>query len=420
MAEPPGARTRPRVFYGWYIVGAHMALHFYFSVIFIYGMGAFFRPITVQLGWTRAQYSVAAGLQRIEGSIASPVVGLLVDRIGSRRIVFVGITLATIGMVLLSRMQSLFGFYSAYIVVALGMSGVVGIPFMAAAARWFNRRRGRAMGLMFSGATFSGVLIPVLVLSIESLGWRDTMLISAAGILVVGIPAVLIVRDRPEPYGYLPDGDAPVADDDQATGSAAAPPQQGIRVADALRMRSFWVLTLIFGLTSMGPSAMFLHQIPYFESIGFSATAAGTTVATFTLLSGLGRVGAGFLMDFVERRMVVIGLVSLNVLGFLVLVWVSEYWHTIVYALLFGVAFGGMIPARPILTAAFYGTRAFGTITGLMQSLAVVGGVAAPVLMGWVFDTTGSYRPAILTITGVVSLAIPVTLLLPKSRAGGV
>jgi sugar phosphate permease len=397
-----------------------MALHFYFSVIFIYGMGAFFRPITVQLGWTRAQYSVAAGLQRIEGSIASPVVGLLVDRIGSRRIVFVGITLATIGMVLLSRMQSLFGFYSAYIVVALGMSGVVGIPFMAAAARWFNRRRGRAMGLMFSGATFSGVLIPVLVLSIESLGWRDTMLISAAGILVVGIPAVLIVRDRPEPYGYLPDGDAPVADDDQATGSAAAPPQQGIRVADALRMRSFWVLTLIFGLTSMGPSAMFLHQIPYFESIGFSATAAGTTVATFTLLSGLGRVGAGFLMDFVERRMVVIGLVSLNVLGFLVLVWVSEYWHTIVYALLFGVAFGGMIPARPILTAAFYGTRAFGTITGLMQSLAVVGGVAAPVLMGWVFDTTGSYRPAILTITGVVSLAIPVTLLLPKSRAGGV
>ena len=304
MAEPPGARTRPRVFYGWYIVGAHMALHFYFSVIFIYGMGAFFRPITVQLGWTRAQYSVAAGLQRIEGSIASPVVGLLVDRIGSRRIVFVGITLATIGMVLLSRMQSLFGFYSAYIVVALGMSGVVGIPFMAAAARWFNRRRGRAMGLMFSGATFSGVLIPVLVLSIESLGWRDTMLISAAGILVVGIPAVLIVRDRPEPYGYLPDGDAPVADDDQATGSAAAPPQQGIRVADALRMRSFWVLTLIFGLTSMGPSAMFLHQIPYFESIGFSATAAGTTVATFTLLSGLGRVGAGFLMDFVERRMV--------------------------------------------------------------------------------------------------------------------
>jgi cyanate permease len=246
------------------------------------------------------------------------------------------------------------------------------------------------------------------------------MLISAAGILVVGIPAVLIVRDRPEPYGYLPDGDAPVADDDQATGSAAAPPQQGIRVADALRMRSFWVLTLIFGLTSMGPSAMFLHQIPYFESIGFSATAAGTTVATFTLLSGLGRVGAGFLMDFVERRMVVIGLVSLNVLGFLVLVGVSEYWHTIVYALLFGVAFGGMIPARPILTAAFYGTRAFGTITGLMQSLAVVGGVAAPVLMGWVFDTTGSYRPAILTITGVVSLAIPVTLLLPKSRAGGV
>lgn len=419
MATPPGVHTRPRVFYGWYIVAAHMALHFYFSVVFIYGMGAFFRPITAQLGWTRAQYSVAAGLQRIEGSVASPVVGLLVDRIGSRRIVFVGVVLATVGMVLLSRMQSLWSFYASYVVVALGMSGVVGLPFMAAAARWFNRRRGRAMGLMFTGATFSGVLIPVLVLAIDSFGWRDTMLVCAGGILAVGIPAAFVLRDRPEPYGYLPDGDPPITDDPRAPGPPTAAPQPSIRVADALRTRSFWVLTVIFGLTSMGPGAMFLHQIPYFESIGFSSTAAGTTVATFTLLSGLGRVGAGFLMDYVERRMVVIGLVVLNVLGFLVLVRVSEYWHTLVYALLFGVAFGGMIPARPILTAAYYGTRAFGTITGLMQSLAVVGGVAAPVLMGWVFDTTGSYRPAILTLTAAVSLAIPMTLLLPKSRAAG-
>ena len=420
MAAPPGVRPRPRVFYGWYIVAAHMALHFYFSVIFIYGMGAFFRPVTAQFGWTRAQYSVAAGLQRIEGSIASPVVGLLVDRIGSRRIVLVGVVLATIGMALLSRMGSLWTFYTAYLVVALGMSGVVGIPFMAAAAKWFDRQRGRAMGLMFSGATFSGLLIPVLVLAIEQLGWRMTMLISAGGILTVGLPAAFVVRDRPEPYGYLPDGDlADEADPSAARtpGPSAAAPLPGIRVAEALRMRSFWVLTIIFGLTSMGPGAMFLHQIPYFESIGFSSTAAGTTVATFTLLSGFGRIGAGWLMDYVERRMVVIGLVTLNVVGFLVLLGVSEYWHTVVYALLFGIAFGGMIPARPILTAAYYGTRAFGTITGLMQSLAVVGGVAAPVLMGWVFDTTGSYRPAILALTAVVAFAIPITLLLPKSRA---
>jgi fucose permease len=192
-----------------------------------------------------------------------------------------------------------------------------------------------------------------------------------------------------------------------------------LRVGESLSTRSFWILTLIFGLTAMGPGAMFLHQIPYFESIGFSKAAAATTFATFSVLSGLGRLGAGWLMDYVDRRAVVAGLVLLNVLGFLVLAGTTAYWHTVVYALLFGTAFGGMIPARPILTSALYGTRAFGAITGLMQSLAVVGGVAAPVMMGMVFDSTGSYKPAILVITALVALAIPLTALLPRSKGGG-
>ena len=146
---------------------------------------------------------------------------------------------------------------------------------------------------------------------------------------------------------------------------------------------------------------MFLHQVPYFQSIGFSAGAAATTVATFTLLSGIGRLGAGWLMDYLDRRLVLAGLAALTVAGFLILIFTTQYWHTLIYALVFGIAFGGSIPARPILTGEYFGTRAFGTITGLMQSLAVVGGVVAPVLMGWVFDTTGSYKPAILTITAI-------------------
>ena len=418
-AAPPRAGVRPRIFYGWYIVAAHMALHFYFSVIFVYGMGAFLKPITAHFGWTRAQYSLAAGLQRIEGSVASPIIGVLVDRIGSRRIVFVGIILATAGMGLLSTTQTLWMFYAFYLLVALGMSGTMGIPFTTAAARWFNRLRGRAMGMMFAGATFSGLLIPALVFGIESLGWRAMMQIAAAGILVVGVPGFLIVRDRPEPYGYLPDGAVPDASEGHPpVRGAPMPALPGLSVGEALRTRSFWLLTLIFGITSMGPGAMFLHQIPYFESIGFSAAAAGSTIATFTLLSGFGRIGAGWLMDYVERRMVVMGLIVLNVVGFVVLLNVTEYWHTVVYALSFGVAFGGMIPARPILTSAYYGTRAFGTLTGLMQSLAVVGGVAAPVLMGWVYDNTGSYKSAILAMTGIVTIAIPLTFLLPRSRTG--
>ena len=168
---------------------AHMAVHFYMSVVFVYGMGVFLGPITTQMGWTRAQFSLAAGLQRIEGSVASPVIGFIVDRFGSRRVVFVGVLLSTVGLALLSQVQSLWMFYGAYLVIALGMSASIGIPFTAAVAKWFRRKRGRAMGLMFVGATFSGLLLPLVALGIDHLGWRATLLFCSLGILAIGIPA---------------------------------------------------------------------------------------------------------------------------------------------------------------------------------------------------------------------------------------
>ena len=122
-------------------------------------------------------------------------------------------------------------------------------------------------------------------------------------------------------------------------------------------------------------------------------------------------------MDYVDRRLVLAILSALTVAGFIVLIFTTQYWHTLVYALIFGVAFGGSIPAHPILTSEYFGTRAFGSITGLMQSLAVVGGVIAPVLMGWVFDTTGTYKPAVLGLTAAIACAIPLALFLPKPQS---
>ena len=411
--------SHPRVFYGWYIVMAHMAVHFYTALVFYYGMGVYLSPILRELGWTRAQFSLAAGLQRLEGSVASPLVGFIVDRIGSRRIVLVGVLLTGFGLMFLSRVETLLMFYVAYLVVAAGMSGTIGIPFSAAAAKWFRRKRGRAMGLLFAGGTFSGLFLPILAFGVAEWGWRTVMLLGVVGTLIIGIPAAMTVRDRPEPYGYLPDGEvipeAPRQEGERGNLSQSEETSElGLR--QALRTRAFWLLTLAFGLLSLGNGAMFLHQIPHFESIGFSTAQATTTVAAFTLFSGIGRVGTGWLMDYIDKRLVLTGLVLLSVVAFIVLLNVSEYWHSMVYAFLFGVSFGGSIPARPILTSTYYGTHVFGTITGVMQSLAVIGGVAAPVLMGWMFDVTGNYNQAILVLTFAIGLAIPVTLLLPRPR----
>jgi sugar phosphate permease len=92
---------------------AHMSLHFYISTVWVYGIGAFFNPIVAELGWTRTQFSLAAGLTRLEGSVATPIEGYLVDRFGSRKMVLVGVPLTAIALMLLSRVDSLLAFYAA-------------------------------------------------------------------------------------------------------------------------------------------------------------------------------------------------------------------------------------------------------------------------------------------------------------------
>jgi MFS family permease len=392
-----------------------MAIHTYMSIVLVYGMQVFMTPMLKELQWTRAQFSYGAGMQRIEGSIASPLVGFIVDRFSSKKVVLIGTLLASLGMLTMSRASSLPFFYGAYVLVGLGMSCTVGIPYTTAVAHWFRKRRGFAMGLMFSGATFSGLFVPGLAIltSNSDFGWRYTMSLCALGIIIVGLPGAAILRPKPGPYGYTVDG---VSEDDLPTGENTAnnSTTMGYTVKEALRSRSFWLLTLAFGLLSMGPSAMFIHQIPYFESIGFSTQGASWTVATLTLLSGVGRMGTGWVMDHTDPRLVLIGLVLCSVLGLLSLFFTYEWWHSLAYALLFGVSFGGSIPARPILTGAYFGTRAFGSLTGLMQTFAVVGGVIAPVLMGWVYDESSSYNMAIIVLMIMMALAIPIIMLLPK------
>jgi MFS family permease len=418
-----------KIFPGWYIVVGHMAVHFYMSIAFIYGMGAFMKPITLSMGWTRTQFSIAAGLQRIEGSIATPFIGFIVDRYGPRLIIIFGSIVACIGILLLSRIQLLSQFYAAYIVIALGMSCMIGVPFTAAVANWFNRLRGRAMGVLFSGPIIAGPFMPILILIIELFGWRQTLVILAFGAAIVGIIAGLFARHTPEPYGYLPDGDELDINDanivlsaDPASLSASEKSvtnniiRTGLSVREALRTKTFWILTIALGLHSMGPSAMFLHQIPYFESIGFTSSQAASTFASFTLLSGIGRLSAGWLLDFIDRRIVLIVLIISGVLGLLILAYVTEYWHSVLYAFFFGISFGMGIPSRPLLCSVYFGTRSFGAIAGLMQSLSVVAGVAAPVIMGWQYDSSGSYKSAVLLLAVLTSLGLPLVFLLPKSR----
>ena len=200
------SRLLPRVFYGWYIVAAGMGIHLWMSIAWVYGMQVFFAPIIQTFGWSRAAVSGAFSLQRLEGSIASPIEGFLVDRFGPRKLVLAGALLAGLGLITLSFLQAIWMFYASVLVVSLGMSACVGIPRNWATVQWFRRLRGRALGIGSSGAVVSGPLLFIVVWLVETVGWRNAFLVLGVVTWCICLPLALVFRSRPQQYGYLPDG----------------------------------------------------------------------------------------------------------------------------------------------------------------------------------------------------------------------
>lgn len=413
---------RPKIFYGWYIVAAGMGIHLWVSMAWVYGMQVFFTPIVETFGWSRAVISGAFALQRLEGSIASPVEGFLVDRFGPRPIVLFGAILSGSGLIMLSFLQSIWMFYVCVLLVSLGISASVGIPRNWAIVQWFRRLRGRALGIGSSGAVLSGPLLIVVVWLVEGLGWRPAFFILGIATWIICIPLGMVFRSKPELYGQVPDGDNQISEQPSVNNSQSDKgnshiTEESMTILDALKTKAFWILALVFGAQTMGVSGLIVHLIPYLQTIGFSSTEAASVLAIYTVLSVFGRLGGGWAMDYVDPRLILSGLLACMAVGILVLANLNSYWQIFPFALLYGTAFGGMIPARSVLVSMYFGPKNFGALQGLTQSVTVIAGMTSPVLLGVVFDITESYLIALYILVAISALAIPVALLAKPPRS---
>lgn len=397
------------IFYGWWVVTATAIIVFLTGGTFFYGFSALFNPIEDEYGWSRASVAFAFSLRSEVGGVAAPVMGLLVDRVGSRRLMMSGVVIVAIGFVLLSRTSSLANFYGSVIVIAIGMSATAGPVGMVAIAHWFHRRRGRALSFMTAGAGTSGVMVLVLELLISSFGWRDALVILAVVQLVICFPLAMTIRNRPDEIGLQPDGDAAPVNDD---GTEAKPrPAQGLLLGEALRTRAFWQMSFAVMLTNMGMIAVIVHQIPFFtKSIGLSEGLAAGSVTAMTLISLSGRFGMGQLADVADKRRVLASSFALCGLALLLFATIYEPWQILYVLPVFAIGWGGIIPVRPAFQAEYFGMKAFGAIQGIVFTVATLGGFVGPVFAGWMFDQTDSYRLAFVILSAGAFLAVPLTL----------
>lgn len=382
---------------------------FYNAGTFFYAFSAFFNPIRASLTLSATAVAAAFSMRSLEGGIMSPAVGFVVDRAGPRKMILFGSLIAGLSMMWLSRADSLLTFYTPFILLSLGTSFSSGIVGMATISRWFVRRRGLALGVYASGAGLGGLLVPVMIWLIDRYDWRNTLIITGVGFCILGVLVALVVRQRPEQMGLLPDGDH--SGEGISSTKAQGTEEVNFSVSQALRTRTFWLLSISIMAAAMAPQALATVQIPYLESVKIDETLAGFVISAMTVISVLGRMAFGWLADFKDKSYIMAVALGLEALGLFLLASIVAPWMLFLFLATYAPAYGGVISMRPAIVADYYGRKAVGSIQGTLWSIMTVGGVVSPLLVAWIFENWGSYRPAFYILAILTALATPLMFL---------
>lgn len=397
-------RPRGHVFYGWWIVASAGGVQWLASVLWMQSYGAYMVFLLDDFGWSKAIVAGAFALTRIESGILGPLQGWLVDRFGPRLILTIGTLMFGIGFMLFSLVDSIVSFYLSFLLIALGSSLGGFAMLMVSIVSWFNRNRAKAIAASQLGFSVGGLSVPLVILLLETYGWRTTALISGVTVLVVGLPLVQVVKHRPEDHGELPDGIAPEPDVPADDGDAR-PRARTIRdftAREAMRTPAFWLISVGHALALLTVSAVMVHLIAHLtESMDYSVAQAGGVVALLTGFQMLGQLFGGYLGDRINKRLICAACMVAHAAGLLLVTFASSFWMVLAFTILHGLAWGTRGPLMVALRADYFGPRSFGTIMGFSSLIVMLGMSAGPIFAGLMADIYGNYEIGLAVLAGL-------------------
>jgi MFS family permease len=370
------------VYYGWWIVTACFFINLFVGSIVFFSFTAFFEPIHREFGWSYTQISLASSLRGLEMGILAPLVGVLVDRLGSRKLMLAGSIIIGVGLLTLSLTRSLAMFYAAFLLIAFGAGGCTSVVTMTVVANWFQKNIGLALGIMASGFGASGLLIPLIVSLIDDFGWRTALVILAFGMWAIGIPLSLVVRDRSESSM-------------KEAGSYERNEwlDQGVEVSfgEAVKSKTFVYLNLAEMIRMIAVTAVVVHLMPYLTTLGFQRSTGGMAAAALPLISILGRFGFGWWGDRYDKRIVLAATFLIMAGGLLAFSMLRDWGMLVLFLFLFSPGFGGSMVVRGSILREYFGKASFGKMIGIVLGSASIGGILGPTLAGYAFDRLGDY-----------------------------
>ncbi len=412
------------MFYGWKLAGLALLVIGLVSGPVWSGVGVWVKALEMQFGWSRAQLTGAFSLAQLEGSILGPLLGYLIDRLGPRRMVFIGLVITGLGFVLFSRTNNLLTFYVSYGLIMLGTAAGSWLPLMTVVNRWFIRKRGLAMAVAAEGSPLGGLLLlPVLAWAVtpSHFGWSTTALWIGIVFLALAFPVSRFIRERPEGYGERPDGDpSPNASMSQIEVVRTLPRDIGSRdepdftASQAIRTNAFWLITFGHAFSSMLFATLTVHLIPMLSDRGLSLQSSANVFSAMMGVAAVFQLIGGYVGDRMETRVAIAVFGFIQAAGFTIAVFTESMPMAILFAVLFGAGFGGRNPLTVAIRAEYFGPNAFATITGISSAPMYLFMLAAPLFAAFIFDTQGSYLIAWLILGGLGSMSGVLFLLAKK------
>jgi len=403
---------RTSFYYGWVIV-----IVFLISGIAFHGVrfsyGVFFKSLESEFGLTRAATSFILSVNLMLCGIFAFIMGWALDRYGSKVTLslmglFTGLGLITTGFT-----NSLWQLYITYsLLLAMGIGAIFVVP-MSTISRWFDKKRGLAAGIARLGVGLGPLIMsPFATYVLINHSWRIAFIVIGLIVLFVVIPISRLLKKNPAGLGVLSDGvkvSLNQTRDDYLQ-------QTSLTLREAMRTRSFYVILLMYLLFSSNIFFITTHLIPHVTDVGFSAMEAATVLSMVGAVAIVGGVLMGIVSDRMGRRSAVIICALLQSVAALGLIWAHDFWLLQLFAILFGLAHGGMGASMAALISDTFGVGRIGTILGVLEVSFGLGAAVGPVMGGYIFDVSGSYSMAFLLWTLAMLTVALVALFVRRER----
>jgi sugar phosphate permease len=409
--------------------------------IMFYGLPFFFDFWVKDFGWSRATVTSGNALGGIVGALFGPVAGWLIDRYGPRRLMLSGILMGGIALIALSRMQALWQFYLFYALSSIGYMCGAPLPNQVLTARWFDKSRGKAMGIAYLGIGFGGMLVPQLARWLNrAFGWHEALLTLGILMIVLAFPMAWFVRDNPQPA--RPDiSEAPAPGTSQPPVSGTSRPSvldipssysrdtslpsshnippapaHGLPLNRILRSSSFYLLAL-GSVCSIAAVASISQHLKLFLSLDLKYTQArsANVISLVLTASILGRLLMGWLADKLSKRSVMMLIYALVAGSIALLYFAASPGIIYVFAFVFGIGLGGEYMIIPLMAAELFGIKPMGRVMGVILTADGLSIALAPLLVGWLRDHSGNYSVGFAVLILLAAIGTIAVAMLPRN-----